>query len=76
LIEYILKAWQGLGTKGGLSRETRDGILLSMVPPLSFRKAQRGREKKGIEDKGTPPPPLRRNLCLVIASKMTFVPSP
>ena len=76
LIEYFRKAWQGLGTKGRLSRETRDGILPPIFPSLSFRKPQRGREKKGSEDKGTPPPRLRRNPRLMIASKMTFVPSP
>jgi len=50
--------------------------LLSIPPSLSFRKAQRGREKKGPEGKRTPPPWVRRNPFFMIASKMAFVPGP
>jgi len=52
------------------------GIFPSISTFLAFRKAQRGREKKGTEDKKTPPPPLRKDPCLRIASKMAFVPGP
>jgi hypothetical protein len=52
------------------------GIFLSVSTFLAFLKAQRGREKKGPEDKRTPPPQLWRDPGLKIASKMAFVPSP
>jgi hypothetical protein len=47
-----------------------------MTPRLAFRKAQRGREKIGSEEKRTPPPQLRRDMRLRFASKMTFLPGP
>jgi len=52
------------------------GISLSIDPLLAFRRAQRGREKQSPEDHRTPPPQLRRDTCLRIASKMTFLPGP
>ncbi len=35
-----------------------------------------GAGKKGPKDNRTPPPQLRSNPCLMIASKMAFIPSP
>jgi hypothetical protein len=63
------------------SRSERDaasigGILLSITLRLVFRKAQRGRERKSSEEKRTLPPRLRKDTCLMIASKMTFLPDP
>ena len=52
------------------------GIFLSTIPLATFLKAERGCEKKGSEEKRTPLPQLRNDRCLVVASKMTFLPSP
>ena len=52
------------------------GILFSIFAFLVFRKAKRGQEKKGLEDKRTPPPRRSRVSCLMIASKMAFVSNP
>ena len=70
-----MKAWQGSGRKGRLRRKHRRDIAFHN-PRLAFRKAQRGRERKSSEDKRTLPPQLRRDRCLMIASKMTFLPDP
>jgi len=59
-----------------LRRKHRRDIAFHNLPLLVFRKAQRGREKIGPEEKRTPPPQLRRDMRLRIASKMAFVPSP
>ena len=71
-----MKAWQGPGRKGRLRRKHRRDIDFHNLPLLAFRKAQRGREKIGSEEKRTPPPQLRRDMRLRIASKMTFLPGP
>jgi hypothetical protein len=52
------------------------GISLFINPLLPFRRAQRGREKRSSEEGKTPPPQLRRDTCLRIASKMAFLPGP
>ncbi len=70
-----MKVWQGAGRKGRLRRKHRRDIV-SHNPVLAFRQAQRGQEKKNPEDKRTPPPQLRRDTCLKLASKLTFLPDP
>ena len=59
-----------------MRRKHRRDIAFHNLPLLAFRKAQRGREKIGLEEKRTPPPQLRRDMRLRIASKMTFLPGP
>jgi hypothetical protein len=43
---------------------------------LAFRKAQRGQDKQGFEDRKPPPPRQSRNTRLRIASNMNFLPGP
>ncbi len=50
--------------------------MLSITSLLAFRKAQRGGERISSEEKRTLPPQLRKDTCLMIASKMTFLPDP
>jgi hypothetical protein len=57
-------------------RKHRRDIAFHNLSLLAFRKAQRGREKIGSEEKRTPPPQPRRDMRLRIASKMTFLPGP
>ena len=71
-----MKVWQGPGRKGSLRRKHRRDIAFRNLPLLTFREAQRGREKKGPDDERPPPPQLRRDPCLMVASKMAFGPSP
>jgi hypothetical protein len=71
-----MKAWQGTGRKGRLRRKHRRDIAFHNLSLLAFRKAQRGREKIGSEEKRTPPPQLGKDMRLRIASKMTFLPGP
>jgi len=52
------------------------GDSLSRNFPLDFRKAERAWEKKASEKEPNPPPPLRGDKCLMIASKMPFLPGP
>jgi hypothetical protein len=52
------------------------GILLAITPSPTFRKAQRGREEKTLMKSPKPPPPIRRDMCLMIASNMTCLPGP
>jgi len=40
------------------------------------RKAQRGREKKASEKWQNSPPQFKKDMCLMIASKMTLLPGP
>jgi len=49
LIEYSIKAWQGLGRKVRLRRKPRRDVFFYTRLP-AFRKAQRGREKISIEE--------------------------
>ena len=70
-----MKATLGAGKNGRLRRKHRRDIAFHN-PPLAFRKAQRRPERKSSEDKRTLPPQLRRDTCLMIASKMTFLPAP
>jgi hypothetical protein len=52
------------------------GYPVSINSPLVIRKAQRGRDEKTSEKWKNPPPQLGRDMCLMIASKMTFLPGP
>ena len=57
-----------------LTTESPEKQILFRAPLLTFRKAQRGREKIGSEEKRTPPPKPTKDMCLMITSKMTFLP--
>jgi|GEM_PF-2747347 len=52
------------------------GYLLSINPLFTFRKEQRGRGNKASKKLQTYPPQLRRDMRLMIASKLTFLPGP
>jgi hypothetical protein len=52
------------------------GYALSRISLLGIRKAQRGRDKKASKKSQAPPPQVGRDRCLMIASKMTFLPGP
>jgi hypothetical protein len=52
------------------------GVPLFISILFAFRKAQRRREKKASENPLTPPPQVKRDLCLMVASKMTFLSGP
>jgi hypothetical protein len=52
------------------------GYWFSIDSLPAIRKAQRGRDKKASEKWQSPPPQLGRDMCLMIASKMTFLPGP
>jgi len=71
-----MKLWQGPGRKGRLRRKHRRDIAFHNLSLLAFRKEQRGPEKIDSEEKRTPPPQLRRDIRLMIASKMAFLPGP
>jgi len=66
-----MKAWQGPGRKGRLRRKHRRDIAFHNLSLLAFRKEQRGPEKIDSEEKRTPPPQLRRDMRLGIASNPT-----
>jgi hypothetical protein len=52
------------------------GYSLSLNSLPAIRKAQRGRDKKASEKSQTPPPESMKDMCLMVASKMTFLPGP
>ena len=52
------------------------GYVLSINFPLAFRKGWRRREKEASEKWQNSPPQTGRDMCLMIASKMTFLPGP
>ncbi len=76
LIQHFMNAQHGPGRKGRLRCKHRRDIAPHNLPLVAFRKAQRGHEKIGSEEKRTPPPKPTKDMCLMIASKMTFLPGP
>jgi hypothetical protein len=52
------------------------GVPLCIKILLAFRKKQRRLEKKASEKAEDPPPQVKRELRLMIASKMTFLSGP
>jgi len=52
------------------------GYPPSIDSPLAFRKAERGQDKKAAEKYQEPPPQVGKDICLMIASKMNFLPGP
>jgi hypothetical protein len=71
-----MKACQGPERKDRLRRKHRRDIRSSSNPLLVFRKAQRGYEKKASEKWQAPPPQVKRDMRLMIASKMNFLAGP
>jgi hypothetical protein len=59
-----------------IAQQASAGYPLSINSPLVIRKAQRGRDKKASKKWQSPPPQVGRDLCRMIASKMTFLPGP
>jgi hypothetical protein len=59
-----------------IAPQARAGYPLSLIPRSFFRKAERGREKIASKHRRTPPPGLRRNARLVVASQRAFLPGP
>jgi hypothetical protein len=59
-----------------LAPQASAGYALSINSPLAFRKGRRRREKKASEKWQNSPPQIGKDMCLMIASKMIFLPGP